>query len=70
MQPINTLLIALGTRFSDRVALNPKKFAKKAKKIQVDIDKAEINKNVHVDYSVISDVGEFFTSLQIGRAHV
>lgn len=57
------LLIALGTRFSDRVALNPKKFAKKAKKIQVDIDKAEINKNVHVDYSVISDVGEFLTSL-------
>lgn len=57
------LLIALGTRFSDRVALNPKKFAKRAKKIQVDIDKAEINKNVHVDYSIVCDVGDFLTSL-------
>ena len=36
------LLIALGCRFSDRVALNPKKFAKKAKKVQVDIDKSEM----------------------------
>ncbi|MGI6721169.1 MAG: biosynthetic-type acetolactate synthase large subunit [Anaerovoracaceae bacterium] len=57
------LLIALGTRFSDRVALNPKKFAKKATKIQVDIDKAEINKNVHVDYSVVSDVKKFLGRL-------
>ena len=57
------LLIALGSRFSDRVALNPKKFAKKAKKIQVDIDKSEINKNVLVDKSVISDVKNFLQKL-------
>lgn len=57
------LLIALGTRFSDRVALNPKKFAKRATKIQVDIDKAEINKNVQVDYSVVSDISDFLTKL-------
>ncbi|MEG0829396.1 MAG: biosynthetic-type acetolactate synthase large subunit [Anaerovoracaceae bacterium] len=55
------LLIAMGTRFSDRVALNPDKFAKKAKKIQVDIDKSEINKNVIVDQSIISDVKDFLT---------
>lgn len=57
------LLIALGCRFSDRVALNPKKFAKKAKKVQIDIDKSEINKNVLVDKSVISDVKAFLQKL-------
>jgi acetolactate synthase-1/2/3 large subunit len=57
------LLIALGCRFSDRVALNPNKFAKRAKKVQVDIDKSEINKNVIVDKSVISDVRDFLQKL-------
>lgn len=57
------LLIALGCRFSDRVALNPEKFAKRAKKIQVDIDRSEINKNVLVDYSVVSDVKPFLQKL-------
>lgn len=57
------VIIALGTRFSDRVALNPKKFGKKATKIQVDIDKSEINKNVEVDYEVISDVKDFLIKL-------
>ena len=57
------LLVALGCRFSDRVALNPKKFAKRAKKVQVDIDKSEINKNVIVDKSVISDVKDFLQKL-------
>ncbi len=57
------LLIALGCRFSDRVALNPNKFARKAKKVQVDIDKSEINKNVLVDKSVISDVKDFLQKL-------
>ena len=47
------LIIALGARFSDRVALNPEKFGKKAHKIQVDIDTSEINKNVLVDLSLI-----------------
>lgn len=57
------LVIALGARFSDRVALNPSKFAKKAKKIQIDIDTSEINKNVLVDYGVTADVKEFLTAL-------
>ncbi len=57
------LLISLGCRFSDRVALNPKKFAKKAKKIQVDIDRSELNKNVLVDISVVSDVKAFLKKL-------
>ena len=40
------LLIALGCRFSDRVALDPETFAQKAKIVQIDIDRSEINKNV------------------------
>lgn len=53
------VVIALGTRFSDRVALNREKFAANAIKIQVDIDISEINKNVIVDYSIIGDVKDF-----------
>ena len=49
------LIIALGARFSDRVALNPEKFGKKAHKIQVDIDTSEINKNVLVDVGISAD---------------
>ena len=57
------LIIALGARFSDRVALNPAKFGKKARKIQVDIDTSEINKNVLVDVGVSADIKEFLTEL-------
>ena len=57
------LVIALGARFSDRVALNPDKFAKKARKIQVDIDLSEINKNVLVDIGISADAKEFLTKL-------
>lgn len=57
------LVIALGARFSDRVALNPKAFAKNAKRVQVDIDKSEINKNVQVDISVVSDIRDFLNKL-------
>ena len=57
------VLIALGARFSDRVALNPEQFGKKATKIQVDVDKSEINKNVLVDYAVVSDVKDFLKKL-------
>ena len=52
------LVIAVGTRFSDRVALNPRKFAPKAKIIQIDIDRSEINKNVLVAYSITGDCKE------------
>ena len=52
------LILAIGTRFSDRVALNTSKFGGVAKKIHIDIDKSEINKNVNVDYSIIGDLGD------------
>ncbi|MGN0174369.1 MAG: biosynthetic-type acetolactate synthase large subunit [Acutalibacteraceae bacterium] len=50
------VVIAVGSRFSDRVALNTSAFASRAKIIQIDIDKSEINKNVGVDYSIVGDV--------------
>lgn len=53
------LIITLGARFSDRVALNPAKFGKRAKIVQVDIDKSEINKNVIIDKAAVGDVKEF-----------
>ena len=49
------LVIAVGTRFSDRVALNPDSFAKRANIIQIDIDPSELGKNVDVDLSLTGD---------------
>ena len=49
------VVVAIGTRFSDRVALKPSTFAKKATIIQIDIDPSEVNKNVQVDLSVVGD---------------
>ena len=49
------LLIAVGCRFSDRVALDPKTFAQQAKVVQIDIDRSEINKNVETDHHIIGD---------------
>lgn len=49
------LVLAVGTRFSDRVALNPDTFAKKAKIIQIDIDPSEMGKNVDVDLCIAGD---------------
>ncbi len=50
------LLIALGVRFSDRVVGKSDKFAYNAKIIHIDIDAAEVNKNIQVDYSIIGDL--------------
>ena len=52
------LLIVLGSRFSDRVTGNVKTFAKQAKILQLDIDGAEINKNVIVDAYIEGDLKE------------
>ena len=49
------LLIAVGCRFSDRVALKPATFAQNAKIVQIDIDRSEINKNVQTDHHIIGD---------------
>ena len=57
------LLIALGARFSDRVIGNPKRFAENARVIHIDIDKAEINKNIHVDASLVGDLKQVLTKL-------
>ncbi|WWR14641.1 biosynthetic-type acetolactate synthase large subunit [Lachnospiraceae bacterium JLR.KK008] len=50
------LLIALGARFSDRVVGDSKKFASKAKILHIDIDAAEINKNIKTEASVVGDL--------------
>lgn len=58
------LVLAVGTRFSDRVALSPSKFAKNAKIVQIDIDPSEVDKNVEVDISVVGDAGVILNALQ------
>ena len=57
------LLIAIGSRFSDRVLGNPKKFARHAKILHIDVDPAEINKNIVADASVVGDVKEVLNRL-------
>lgn len=57
------LLITVGARFSDRVTGNTRNFARNAKVIQIDVDAAEINKNVLVDCSVVGDAREVLKRL-------
>ncbi len=57
------LLLALGARFSDRVIGNPKKFAENAKIVHIDIDAAEVNKNIRVDACLIGDLKATLTEL-------
>ena len=57
------LLVALGARFSDRVIGNASLFAKNAKILHIDIDAAEINKNIHADVSVVGDLKDILTKL-------
>jgi acetolactate synthase-1/2/3 large subunit len=52
------LIIAIGMRFDDRVTGNLKKYAKNARIIHIEIDEAEINKNVQVDLEIHSDARE------------
>ena len=49
------LLIAIGCRFSDRVALDPKSFASQARLVHIDIDRTEIDKNVRADHFIVGD---------------
>lgn len=58
------VVVAVGSRFSDRVALSPSKFAKRATIIHIDIDQSEIDKNVKTDYSVIGDAETVLTQLE------
>lgn len=57
------LLIALGARFSDRVVGNPKKFADQARILHLDIDAAEINKNIKTTASIVGDLKEILLQL-------
>ncbi len=57
------VMLAIGTRFSDRVALNTEKFGHNAKIVHIDIDPSEINKIIVADYSITGDVKEVLTAL-------
>src|SRR6266403_2058769 len=57
------LLIAVGMRFDDRVTGDLRVYARNAKKIHIEVDRAEINKNVKVDAAIIGDAGETLTAL-------
>ena len=57
------LLIAVGMRFDDRVTGDLRVYARNAKKIHIEVDRAEINKNVKVDAAIIGDAGETLAAL-------
>lgn len=57
------LLVALGARFSDRVVGNAAKFASHASVLQIDIDAAEINKNIRTEASIVGDLKEVLTEI-------
>ncbi|MEG0256971.1 MAG: biosynthetic-type acetolactate synthase large subunit [Christensenella sp.] len=57
------LLIAVGTRFSERVTSARATFAKQAKILHIDVDPAEINKNVHADYEIIGNAKDVLAAL-------
>jgi len=57
------LLIAVGMRFDDRVTGDLRTYARNARKIHIEVDRAEINKNVKVDAALIGDAGETLSSL-------
>ena len=63
------LLIAVGCRFSDRIALHPASFAAQAKIVQIDIDRAEVDKNVKTDHHIIGDAKQVLKLLneKVGR---
>ena len=57
------LLITIGARFSDRVTGNTKRFARDAKILHIDVDAAEINKNILTDASIVGDAKEVLKRL-------
>ncbi|HZU42307.1 MAG TPA: biosynthetic-type acetolactate synthase large subunit, partial [Terriglobales bacterium] len=60
------LLLAFGMRFDDRVTGNIKNYAPNAKKIHIEIDAAEVNKNVHADVALIGDLKSVLRELLLG----
>ncbi|MFI5098445.1 MAG: thiamine pyrophosphate-binding protein, partial [Candidatus Acidiferrales bacterium] len=57
------LLIAVGMRFDDRVTGDLRTYARNARKIHIEVDRAEINKNVQVDAALVGDAGETLSRL-------
>jgi acetolactate synthase-1/2/3 large subunit len=57
------LIIAIGSRFDDRITGDTKRFATRSKKIHIDIDPAEINKNIRVDVPLIGNVKDVLNQL-------
>jgi acetolactate synthase I/II/III large subunit len=57
------LLIAVGMRFDDRVTGDLRTYARNARKIHIEVDRAEINKNVPVDAAIVGDAGETLAAL-------
>ena len=57
------LLIAVGMRFDDRVTGDLRTYARDARKIHIEVDRAELNKNVKVDAAIVGDAGETLTHL-------
>jgi len=57
------LLIAVGMRFDDRVTGDLRTYAREARKIHIEVDRAEINKNVKVDAAIVGDAGETLANL-------
>ncbi len=57
------LLIAVGMRFDDRVTGDLRTYARNARKIHIEVDRAEINKNVKVDAAIIGDAGDTLANL-------
>lgn len=63
------LIIAVGCRFSDRVTGNPKTYADKSKIIHIDIDPAEIGKNIGADLPIVGDAKSILADLEIALKH-
>ena len=57
------VLISIGARFSDRVATNPKRFAPDARILHIDVDAAEINKNMPADDYIVADAKTFLSAI-------
>ncbi len=57
------MILAIGFRFSDRVALNAQKWAARATIVQIDIDPSEVNKNVHAHHAVVGDLARVLEKL-------
>jgi acetolactate synthase-1/2/3 large subunit len=58
------LILTVGFRFSDRVALNTERWAPNAKIVQIDIDRSEVGKNVDSDFAIVGDIKDVLTALK------